>query len=56
VRPSDFYLILVVIAAAIAARVVILFGLLPLLTGLRVSPAVERPYAWRSSGAACAAR
>jgi monovalent cation:H+ antiporter, CPA1 family len=32
VRPSDFLLILVVIAAAIAARVVMLFGLLPLLT------------------------
>ena len=44
VRPGDFALILVVIAAAIAARLVILFGLLPLLTVLRLSPAVERPY------------
>jgi CPA1 family monovalent cation:H+ antiporter len=44
VRPSDFLLILVVIVAALAARVVILFGLLPLLTALRVSPVVERPY------------
>ena len=33
-----------VIAAAIAARAVVLFGLLPLLTALQLSPAVERPY------------
>jgi monovalent cation:H+ antiporter, CPA1 family len=44
VRAEDFLLILVVIVAAIIARVVILFGLLPLLTGLRVSPVVEQPY------------
>ncbi len=44
VRVSDFALIGVVIAAAIAARAVVLFGLLPLLTFLRLSPAVERPY------------
>ena len=44
VRLSDFALIGVVIAAAIAARAVILFGLLPLLTLLKISPAVERPY------------
>ncbi|SEO24701.1 sodium/proton antiporter, CPA1 family [Salinihabitans flavidus] len=44
VRLSDFVLIGVVILAAIAARAVILFGLLPLLTLLRASPAVERPY------------
>jgi len=44
VRVTDFLLVGVVILAAIAARVVILFGLLPLLTVLRVSPAVERPY------------
>jgi monovalent cation:H+ antiporter, CPA1 family len=44
VRPGDFALILVVIVAAIAARLVILFGLLPLLTLLRLSPPVERPY------------
>lgn len=43
-RPSDFALIAVVIVAAIAARVVILFGLLPLLTLLRASPPVDRPY------------
>ncbi|MFD1510191.1 cation:proton antiporter [Lacimonas salitolerans] len=44
VRLGDFVLIGVVIVAAIAARVVILFGLLPLLTLMRLSPAVERPY------------
>ncbi|BDW85499.1 cation:proton antiporter [Roseicyclus marinus] len=44
VRPGDFALILVVIVAAIAARLVILFGLLPMLTLLRLSPPVERPY------------
>lgn len=44
VRISDFALIGVVILAAFAARAVILFGLLPLLTLLKISPAVERPY------------
>ncbi len=44
VRPGDFALILVVIVAAVAARLVILFGLLPLLTRMRLSPPVERPY------------
>ncbi|MFX0546340.1 cation:proton antiporter [Roseovarius sp. S1116L3] len=44
VRVSDFALIGVVILAAIAARLVILFGLLPTLTLLRLSPPVERPY------------
>ncbi|MEB8386947.1 cation:proton antiporter [Rhodobacteraceae bacterium KMM 6894] len=44
VRIGDFALIGVVILAAIAARAVILFGLLPLLTVLRLSPAVDRPY------------
>jgi len=44
VRIEDFVLIGVVIAAAIAARVVILFGFLPLLTVLGLSPAIERPY------------
>ncbi|KKM20836.1 hypothetical protein LCGC14_1641480 [marine sediment metagenome] len=44
VRVGDFLLILVVILAATAARAVILFGLLPLLTLLRLSPEVERPY------------
>lgn len=44
VRAGDFVLIGVVILAAIAARVVILFGLLPLLSAVRASPAVEPPY------------
>lgn len=44
VRVGDFVLIGVVILAAISARVVILFGLLPLLAKLRLSPPVERPY------------
>lgn len=44
VRLEDFALIGVVILAAIVARAVILFGLLPLLTAMRASPAVERPY------------
>ncbi|EDM72417.1 sodium/hydrogen exchanger family, putative [Roseobacter sp. AzwK-3b] len=43
-RLSDFALVGVVILAATAARAVILFGLLPLLSRLRVSPVVERPY------------
>ena len=41
---SDFGLILVVIVAAVAARVFILFGFLPFLTLLRVSPPVDRPF------------
>ncbi|MCZ4353471.1 cation:proton antiporter [Roseovarius aestuarii] len=41
---KDLGLILVVIVAAIVARAIILFGLLPLLTRLRLSPVVERPY------------
>lgn len=44
VRLNDLFLIGVVVLAAIAARVVILFGLFPLLRGMRVSPVVERPY------------
>lgn len=44
VRFYDFVLIGVIVLAAIAARAVILFGLLPLLTLLRVSPVVDRPY------------
>ena len=44
VRIGDFALIGVVILAAIAARAVILFGLLPLLTFLRASPPVDHPY------------
>lgn len=44
VKASDVALVGVVILAAIAARAVILFGLLPLLTLIRASPPVERPY------------
>ncbi len=44
VRGSDFVLVGVVIIAAMAARALILFGLLPLLTLLRVSPAVQPSY------------
>ncbi|MBS4011164.1 MAG: cation:proton antiporter, partial [Roseovarius sp.] len=44
VRAGDFVLILVVIAAAVAARAVILFGLMPVLSLLKLSPVVERPY------------
>lgn len=44
VRAEDFVLVGVVICAAVFARAVILFGLLPLLTVLRLSPEVERPY------------
>lgn len=43
-RPGDFALILVVVAAAITARALILFVLMPMLTALRVSPRVESRY------------
>lgn len=44
VRIGDILLVAVVIVAAVVARMVILFGLLPLLTRLRLSPPVDRPY------------
>lgn len=44
VQWRDLGLILVVVAAAIAARAVILYLLLPLLTRMGLSPVVERPY------------
>jgi CPA1 family monovalent cation:H+ antiporter len=44
VRAEDIALVGVVICAAVVARALILFGLLPLLSILRLSPAVERPY------------
>jgi CPA1 family monovalent cation:H+ antiporter len=44
VRLSDFALLGVVILAATAARAAILFGLMPVLSTLRLSPVVERPY------------
>lgn len=40
----DLILIGAVILAAIVARMIIMFGLLPLLTFLRLSPTVDRPY------------
>jgi len=44
VRLEDVLLVLLVTVAAIAARAAILFGLMPLLSALRLSPAVEPPY------------
>lgn len=44
VRWSDLGLLLTVIAAATASRALILWGLLPLLNRLRLSPMVEPPY------------
>ncbi|WCR11823.1 cation:proton antiporter [Paracoccus stylophorae] len=43
-RVGDYALILVVILAAIVARAAILFLLLPVMTRLKLSPTVERPY------------
>ncbi|WP_170326477.1 cation:proton antiporter [Ruegeria arenilitoris] len=43
-QPSDFGLLAVVVLAATVARAAVLFGLLPLLTTIGLSPAVERPY------------
>ncbi|MEI4470387.1 cation:proton antiporter [Frigidibacter sp. MR17.24] len=40
----DLLLVIVVVVAAIAARALILFGVLPLLTALKLSPRVETPY------------
>nr|WP_111301047.1 cation:proton antiporter [Paracoccus saliphilus] len=44
VRLADLALVGVVILAAFVARAIILFLLLPLLTGLRLSPQIQRPY------------
>jgi CPA1 family monovalent cation:H+ antiporter len=41
---SDLGLVALTVLAALVARALILFGLLPLLTGLRLSPRVETPY------------
>lgn len=43
-RPGDFGLILITVLAAILARAVILYGLLPVLTLMKLSPRVEPPY------------
>ncbi len=40
----DFLLIAVVVVAALVARAVVLFGILPLLTVVRLSPRVDMPY------------
>jgi len=44
VRLDDVLLVLVVIVAATLARAAIVFGLMPLLSSLRLSPHVEMPY------------
>lgn len=44
VRLNDLFLIGVVVAAAFAARAVILFVMLPLLTRMGLSPQIQRPY------------
>lgn len=43
-RLDDLGLLVVVILSGFAARAAVLFGLLPLLSALRLSPVVERPY------------
>ncbi|KAA5605180.1 cyclic nucleotide-binding domain-containing protein [Roseospira marina] len=44
IRLDDVVLIAVVTGAAIAARALILFGLLPLMSAARISPMIEPPY------------
>lgn len=44
VRLSDLALVAVVIVAAFVARMIILFLLMPFLSLIRISPAIERPY------------
>jgi CPA1 family monovalent cation:H+ antiporter len=44
VRLYDLFLILIVVLAATAARLFVLYAVLPLLTALRLSPRVDRPY------------
>lgn len=43
-RLYDLFLVGVVVAAALAARMFMLWGVLPLLTAMRLSPRVEPPY------------
>jgi monovalent cation:H+ antiporter, CPA1 family len=43
-NPGDLFLILVVVVAALIARAIVLFGLLPLLCMARLSPRVSVPY------------
>ena len=44
VRLYDLFLIFVVVVAATSARLFMLYGILPLLTMVRLSPKVDRPY------------
>ena len=44
VRLYDLFLILVVVVAATSARLFMLYAILPLLTMVRLSPRVDRPY------------
>ncbi|MDP4031689.1 MAG: cation:proton antiporter, partial [Pseudorhodobacter sp.] len=44
IRPTDIGLILVTVVAAFAARAIVLYGILPLLTAARLSPQVDSPY------------
>ncbi|WP_022707994.1 MULTISPECIES: cation:proton antiporter [Paracoccus] len=44
VQLTDLFLVGVVVLAAFVARAAILFLLLPLLTGLKLSPKIQRPY------------
>ena len=44
VRLYDLFLILVVVVAATSARLFMLYAILPLLTMVRLSPKVDRPY------------
>ncbi|WP_323007392.1 cation:proton antiporter [Pseudorhodobacter sp.] len=44
IQLKDIGLIMVVVIAAIVARAIILYGLLPLLTRLGLSPVVQQPY------------
>lgn len=43
-RPGDFGLILITVVAALVARAIILYGLLPILTVTKLSPRVDPPY------------
>ncbi len=44
IRPSDLMLLLTVIGSAVFARAVIVSGLMPLLSLMRLSPRIARPY------------
>ncbi|RGP36044.1 cation:proton antiporter [Pseudotabrizicola alkalilacus] len=44
IRPADVGLIFVTVVAALVARAIVLYGILPLLTAARLSPQVDSPY------------